>query len=82
MILLYYNNTFANIVINQAFKSWHSQSRGLGCWRVALPPANTPKSPFSPALGRESDTCFAGLSDFEKAIAFKSGSTPNPTTLG
>ena len=26
------------------------------------------KSSFSPALGRESDACSAGLSDFEKAI--------------
>jgi hypothetical protein len=42
-----------------------------GVWRVALPPANTPKFSFSPALGRESDACFAGLSDFEKAIRWR-----------
>jgi hypothetical protein len=30
--------------------------------------ACTPKSSFSPAPGRESDACFAGLSYFEKAL--------------
>ena len=47
---------------------------GFGVWaggreaypKGAKPPAHTPKSSFSPALGRESEACFAGLSDFER----------------
>ena len=41
---------------------------GLGCWRSALPTANTPGSFFSAACGGSQIGHIAGLSDFEKAL--------------
>ena len=61
-----------------------SQSRGLGCCRVAKPPCNTPRSrfplPWVGVLWLSQDTALFAV-DFEKALPAPTGKRPSRSLL-